>query len=52
LQRVPLSFSGELPADGVKIDLDKCYALVEICLNLPINPLVEEEKPTARDLLG
>jgi len=36
----------------VRIDLDKCYALIEIELSQAINPLVTEEKPTARDLLG
>lgn len=42
LQRVPLTFSGELPPDCVKIDLEKSYALVEIVLSQPINPLVKE----------
>lgn len=51
-QRVPLQFSGDLPADCVRIDTDKCYALVEITLSQPINPLVQEERPTARELLG
>lgn len=40
LQRVPLQFAGEVPADGIRIDLDKCYALVEVILSQPINPLV------------
>ncbi len=48
LQRIPLQFSGELPADCVSIDCDICYAMVEIVLSQPINPLVSEEKPTAR----
>ncbi len=37
-QRIPISFSGDLPAECIRIDCDKCYALVEIALNQPINP--------------
>jgi hypothetical protein len=41
-----------VPADGIRIEADKCYALVELTLSQPINPEVKEQKPTARELLG
>lgn len=42
LQRVPIEFACELPPDCVKIEVEKCYALIEIVLNQPLNPLVKE----------
>lgn len=51
-QRVHLAFAGDLPAECVKIEADKCYVLVEISLSEPLNPLVEEAKPKPEELLG
>lgn len=30
LKRVPLQFSGDVPAECIKIESDKCYALIEV----------------------
>lgn len=30
VDRVTLQFSGDIPAECIKIEADKCYALVEI----------------------
>ncbi len=38
VKRVPLQFSGEVPAECIKIESDKCYALVEVELQQPLNP--------------
>jgi predicted Zn-dependent protease len=38
VKRVGLQFAGEVPAECIKIESDKCYALVEVELQQPLNP--------------
>jgi hypothetical protein len=41
VQRVKLSFAGNVPDDGIKIETDNCYIYLEIECSQPLTPQVK-----------
>jgi hypothetical protein len=44
-QRIKLEFFGDMPADGVKIETENAYVMVEVSVDKPLSPEVVEIKP-------
>lgn len=45
IQRIKLEFFGDMPADGVKIETENAYVMVEVSVDKPLSPEVVEIKP-------